>query len=298
MRRSEVFLACLGTCAELLPSICPDPGDWTPSDSKYLAYSGSVRPFAGVDGSYVINLKRRDDRLAGFWARSGLAPQRVHVFEAFNGVELSWSSGLTTLFGTNLFNDARGIIGCALSHFALWRHIAETADEVHIIFEDDAVFADGFDDAWRTRYSYALPAAFDVTFLGGVLPSNRASHAEATEPWNKLFATHKETNFFNHIRAPGEEGNAHQNTTAFHYEAVGYALTSAGAKKLVQFVVQNGFTMSVDMMLMRYMREGGSAVYVATPPLVNGPDPAPELVYGGDADAKGDTVPVPRTDGV
>ena len=66
--------------------------------------------------------------------------RRVHVFEAFNGQDLTWSSGLQTLFGKNHFNDARGIIGCALSHFAVWRHVAETKDEVHAIFEDDALY--------------------------------------------------------------------------------------------------------------------------------------------------------------
>lgn len=42
------------------------------------------------------------------------------------------------------------------------------------------------------------------------------------------------------------------------------------------------------------MREEDNLVYVTTPLLLNGPDPSPELVYSGDADAKGDTVPIPR----
>jgi hypothetical protein len=157
------------------------------------------------------------------------------------------------------------------------------------VLEDDVKFGPNFATQWNERSAFALPADAELVFLGGVLPANQHRHTEAVTPINRLFASHDSTNFFNHIGG-WDAGNS----TGFHYEAVSYLLSSAGAKRLVQFVVQTGFTMPVDLMLLQFMRTSDK-VYVATPLLAAGPDPVPELVYGGDSDAKGDSVPIVRT---
>jgi len=267
-----------------------------------VQYSASRKPLQSIDGAYVINLSRRPDRLQRFMANSSFSRESVHVFDAFDGQALKWSSGIETLFGTNKFNDARGMIGCALSHFAIWRHIATTENEFHAIFEDDAIFVEDFVAQWNARHSYALPFDADLVYLGGVLESNREHYGSAVQPLNKLFARHRATNFFTHNLDAVPSGGADPaataatqpaTSTAFHYEAMGYVLSSKGAQKLVDFVISNQFKQSLDLTLVKFMHSS-DFVYAAYPPLVDAPATIPELVLGRDSDSKKDTTPLPR----
>ena len=119
-------------------------------NSNFLQYSGTTQPLLGIDGVYVISLKRRSDRLDRFFSNSTFQRSDVHVLDAFDGQQLEWSDGLRALFGSNAFGSRRTVIGHALSHFVLWRHIATTKNQFHLILEDDVVFPDGFKDLWNT----------------------------------------------------------------------------------------------------------------------------------------------------
>ena len=71
-----------------------------PIHADALTYAGTTFPLQGIDGIYVINLKRRPERLASFFASSQLARSDVHVHEAFDGTNLTeWTPELETLFG-------------------------------------------------------------------------------------------------------------------------------------------------------------------------------------------------------
>ena len=71
-----------------------------PIHADALTYAGTTFPLQGIDGIYVINLKRRPERLASFFASSQLTRSDVHVHEAFDGTNLTeWTPELETLFG-------------------------------------------------------------------------------------------------------------------------------------------------------------------------------------------------------
>lgn len=126
-------------------------------NSNFLQYSGTTQPLLGIDGVYVISLKRRSDRLDRFFSNSTFQRSDVHVLDAFDGQQLEWSDGLRALFGSNTFGSRRTVIGHALSHFVLWRHIATTKNQYHLILEDDVVFPDGFKDLWNTvHYGFSF----------------------------------------------------------------------------------------------------------------------------------------------
>ena len=149
---------------------------------------------------------------------------------------------------------------------------------------------------------YAAPFDADLIFLGGVLPSNRNHLPKAVDPINKLFARHRSTNFFTHnlddidgVPTQGDAGAARKpaESKAFHYDACAYVLSSKGAKKLVDFVIQHRFEQSTDIMLLKFMHTS-EFVYAAYPPLVDAPATIPELVLGRDSDSKKDVHPVER----
>ena len=104
--------------------------------------AGAPPFFDGLE-VHVVNLDRRTDRWERFIERSltTLGPElvaRVHRFSAVDGRAVQWSAELEHLFGDNDFGARRGFVGCALSHFALWRQLARSDAPGYLVFEDDA----------------------------------------------------------------------------------------------------------------------------------------------------------------
>ncbi len=110
-----------------------------------------------MDGIHLINLKKRNDRLEKFKLASGLKEDEYNLFEAVDGVTLTWNDEINRLFRNNQFGSSRGVIGCALSHYTLWKQIASTRGELHLILEDDALFVDDWIDKWNHKYYPSLP---------------------------------------------------------------------------------------------------------------------------------------------
>ena len=98
---------------------------------------------AGLDGVYVINLQRRPDRLAQFKLSSGLKTGEFHRHHATDVTDIAWSSEMQSVFG-----DIH-VAGLALSHYQVIKHIATTKKQLHLILEDNAVFAEKWIDKWN-----------------------------------------------------------------------------------------------------------------------------------------------------
>jgi len=56
-------------------------------------------------------------------------------------------------------------IGCALSHLYVWKKIAESKDEMAIVFEDDVVFTKDFNEKFKHTINN-IPQDFDLLYLG------------------------------------------------------------------------------------------------------------------------------------
>ena len=136
--------------------------------------------------TFVVNLARRPDRWSAFVAEAsaaGLTPEEYTRFDAVDGKSLNATyPALIKVFATisssslwrpNQTHDAvgwlppydghelvRGVLGCALTHIALWRKIAHelttlTTKDWVIVLEDDATFVPNY----RARLEDAMTAA-------------------------------------------------------------------------------------------------------------------------------------------
>ena len=95
--------------------------------------------------TYVINLKRRPERLINFVKTNNSELPNFKVFEGVDGSCLEKSFAVHSLFSTGDFNFRRGIIGCALSHIEIWKKLVRDAgSDYTLVFEDDAKLAPGF----------------------------------------------------------------------------------------------------------------------------------------------------------
>ncbi len=93
----------------------------------------------------VINLKRRPERLAKFVKENNNNLISFRVFDGIDGKNLKPNFKLQKLFSTGDFSYRRGIVGCALSHIALWKELAmDNICNMSLIFEDDAKLVDNF----------------------------------------------------------------------------------------------------------------------------------------------------------
>ena len=114
---------------------------------------------------FVMNLKRRRDRLDRFKAFNGELNMEFHVVEAIEGSEVDCQTLLQSGLIDESFRDySRGDIGCAFSHRALWMKSLEM-DQSILILEDDAVLRSDFVER-LLRVIEELPDHWDVVLLG------------------------------------------------------------------------------------------------------------------------------------
>lgn len=188
-----------------------------------------------IDKIYVINLKRRKDRLDNFKKEliknSDINFNRdVTVFEAVDGKELTPTKELKWLTRGNDHGYKSGVIGVALSHYDLWREImGQHYVKRAVIFEDDVELSENFTQKWN-NLARQLPEDCHLLLLN---PANyRKADKSKFVPVNKHF-----TKVF-------DSG----------YCAYGYMITPQMARKYVEYIEKHGLYRAIDGMMMDIFR--------------------------------------------
>lgn len=125
-----------------------------------------------VYDSFVINLERRPDRLKDFCEKNG---DKINVMraKAIDGRLLEFNEQISIdgnpIISKKLTERFVGLkigeIGCFLSHYFLWKKIADS-DKPCIIFEDDVVLCDDFNKKLNSVIEKGLPTNCEVLYLG------------------------------------------------------------------------------------------------------------------------------------
>ena len=93
----------------------------------------------GNNNIKIVNLKRRNDRkkkMINIFNKEGI--KNYEFYEAVDGNELELTNEIIELFQGNDFGSKKGVIGCALSHYNLWKKLIEDKEtNYYLIFEDD-----------------------------------------------------------------------------------------------------------------------------------------------------------------
>ena len=120
--------------------------------------------------TYLVNLKRRPDRLEKFLEKYPLPDkQNIVMIEAFDG-----KTPTENKYETNTYKDiqeksrlAPGEIGCFLSHLHIWKKIINDNLPYALIFEDDTYFCDDFKEKWEKILQSQLTPVDTILYLGG-----------------------------------------------------------------------------------------------------------------------------------
>lgn len=93
----------------------------------------------------IVNLKRRTDRkerTENLFKNENV--KNYEFVEAIDGKELVATRYIIDLFKGNNFGYKRGAVGCALSHYNLWKRLTDDSLDYYCIFEDDIELATNF----------------------------------------------------------------------------------------------------------------------------------------------------------
>jgi GR25 family glycosyltransferase involved in LPS biosynthesis len=199
-------------------------------------------PFArGISEINIINMARRADRMELFNKNHPDLKDHVTRFDAYDGRKVSLTPALARLFRPNDFKWKKAILGCALSHLELWlKLISDTKDiDSYLILEDDVKLNERWEETWE-QASLHLPKDWDVIYLGGILPPNRAAFETVKEKVNEWFSRVAPNQVFGH-GAPSRY---------FHFCNYSYILSKKGAQKVIDILKsKDGYWTSGDHMV-------------------------------------------------
>lgn len=196
--------------------------------------------------AFVINLDRRHDRLhrvqAHFKARLGRrAASRVHRYAAVSGVDVVLDASIRHLFRNNVHNYRPGIVGNVLTMLDLWRRhaVGEWGGSTWLLlFEDDVTLqatADELEVAMKGLNSISKTP--DIAFL-----AYSAWH-EQEEQAGLHTAASRQTRpqpTWTDMRWPNYRGGL-----------FAYAVSKAGAAKLIDLADQHGMQEAADVFMFR-----------------------------------------------
>ena len=195
----------------------------------------------GIDDCYIISLDRRSDRMDRLYQTTPELKERATRFSAIEGKKLSLTPALARLFRPHDFMWKKAIMGCALSHLSLWWKLANEHQDInnYLILEDDVKLKPEWEGRWRAAKAH-LPEDWDIIYLGGILPPNRAGFETCKERVNEHFSRVGVNGFFGQ-KPPNRY---------FHWCAYSYVLSKRGAIKVLDILMaRDGYWTSADHML-------------------------------------------------
>lgn len=180
--------------------------------------------------TYVINLERRSDRRESMIEKIRVAGIKDYEFyRAIDGRELQLqpTDEMRHLFFNNDFGSRIGVVGCALTHLALWRQLVKDKSPRYLILEDDVTFSAGFQSRLTEVYDHLSGHRADLVLLG----------------------------CFHHPSPPesdsGEDpgGLTVLNTNTYVGGFFSYIITLDGARKLTEYIDNHGIKHGIDFLL-------------------------------------------------
>ena len=184
-----VILALHIMCREVIPDLLreDEPEErFTQGKAKSLFETiGNVGesllpPPSVQNGVYLINLRRRPDRLAAFsadYTKSDI-DMEYKVIEGVDGSKLDIEQqDLTELARAELkqlettgyrskhYQLTRGAIGCYLSHIKVWKNILKDNSDIALVFEDDTTIPANTQSAINEALKNP-PSDWDMILLG------------------------------------------------------------------------------------------------------------------------------------
>ena len=180
--------------------------------------------------TFVINLLRRTDRKEAIEILFDKEQITEYEFyEAIDGKELVVTNEITNLFIGNDFGNRKGVIGCALSHYNLWKQLLEDpTNDYYVIFEDDFTVSNGFKAKYDKHLDLIKNSTYDMVFLG--------YHVRDEHKKEQIKSIHGKP--IVPLKMSIYIGGFYS-----------YLITKSGAKKLDTYIKENGIKHGIDYLI-------------------------------------------------
>lgn len=193
-----------------------------------------LRNNSNVVSIKVVNLTRRPDRKEAMLTKFnnfGVDLKTVEFVEAIDGNQLKPNLEINELFFGNNYNDRRGFIGCALSHYYLWKRLLDDFEhDYYLIMEDDAQINSNFKEEIAAISS--MISSTDFLFLGYLMYERVrrecAAIYDAPGPIKEIYPLDQDK---------------------YIGGFAGYYITKSGAKKMIDYISNNGITHGIDYLV-------------------------------------------------
>lgn len=169
----------------------------------------------------VVNLERRPDRKEQ--TISKFKEQCIFDYkfiEAVDGQKMDVGVDIIELFKENDYGSRKGFVGCALSHYNLWKKLIESTDEYYFIMEDDVRIEPEFSE----RIKSIDFKNYDILFLG-----------------YSMFSSVREK-----MEANNEFSIGHLSMGQYVGGTFAYSINRNGAKKILNYIEKNGIKHGID----------------------------------------------------
>jgi FkbM family methyltransferase len=179
----------------------------------------------------IINLERRNDRKKDTINKlsfAGISCEDYEFSKAIDGALLKPTNELKHLFRNNDFINRRGVIGCALSHYNLWKRLVnDSQHEYYVIMEDDFVLCSNFKKQLETLKSNNEFDTREVLFLG-----------------YHMFENTRDYNLYNMVSESVDVVDLNKDIYIGGYFA--YSINKNGARKILEYIDKNGINHGID----------------------------------------------------
>jgi len=179
----------------------------------------------------IVNLERRSDRKKDAMKKlddADVSSEDYEFIKAVDGSLLEPTPELKHLFRNNDFGSRKGVIGCALSHYNLWKRLVnDSQHEYYVIMEDDFVLCSTFKkhlETLKTNNEFELR---EVLFLG-----------------YHMFEKNRDYDIYNLVSESVDVKDLNKDLYIGGYFA--YSINKVGAKKLLEYIDKNGINHGID----------------------------------------------------
>jgi GR25 family glycosyltransferase involved in LPS biosynthesis len=173
---------------------------------------------------YVINLKKKPDRLYLFLKKSNIQYDDINIVSGFDGSNPNNENIEEQYFFNNYFTDNlnTGEKGCFLSHIRIFKDIIKNNIDFGIIYEDDCNFCDNYDIKINNILK-EMPTNTKILYFGGRFTSD---FYMADSTFTKI-----SNNIVEHNKISWDQRNHIYHDRTTH----GYIVSKAVAEKIVSY---------------------------------------------------------------
>lgn len=201
--------------------------------------------------SIVINLEHRIDRKKEFIVNNHdqLYNLEYMFFQGVDGKSIVPTPKILKLFENGDYNYRRGIVGCALSHMALWTDLSNREEEVFLIMEDDITLASGFQNKLKIVMDRLSHCDWDICFLG-----------------HFLYPEYRDSNVFADGVPDIQKWSIDECMRKSMGGTIGYLINSRGAKNMISEIVNKGVYNAIDWVMFKTANK--NSIYYCYPHIV------------------------------